>query len=291
MNCPDFEIIIDDLARERMMEAAERASGLAHAETCARCASRLADERSLTFGLRSLATSAQEAEAPARVEAALLAAFRERDKAATLHGPTAQPPTAAAAGRYGRRWALAAALSGAATAAALALLFAAFVASRTTQPRQSAPRWSAAHDSQPLKPSSWPTAPEDERALLPGPAGLTTAARRSQPRLAPAPARMSNGIRRSLIGGSAATGSIESPQPEAVATNSVASDIATDFIPLTYGGGMNGLDSGRVVRVELPRSALARFGLPVNAERAGEPVKADVLLGEDGLARAIRFVR
>ena len=54
---------------------------------------------------------------------------------------------------------------------------------------------------------------------------------------------------------------------------------------------MNGLDSGRVVRVQLPRSALARFGLPVNAERAGEPVKADVLLGEDGTARAIRFVR
>jgi hypothetical protein len=29
----------------------------------------------------------------------------------------------------------------------------------------------------------------------------------------------------------------------------------------------------------------------MNAERAGEPVKADVLLGEDGLAQAIRFVQ
>jgi hypothetical protein len=36
---------------------------------------------------------------------------------------------------------------------------------------------------------------------------------------------------------------------------------------------------------------MARFGLPVNAERAAEPVQADVLLGDDGLAQAIRFIR
>jgi hypothetical protein len=41
----------------------------------------------------------------------------------------------------------------------------------------------------------------------------------------------------------------------------------------------------------LPRSALASLGLPMNVERANERVKADVLLGHDGLARAIRFVR
>jgi hypothetical protein len=67
--------------------------------------------------------------------------------------------------------------------------------------------------------------------------------------------------------------------------------IATDFIPLTYGASLSGTDGGHVVRLELPRTALAQFGLPVNAERSGEPVTADVLLGEDGLARAIRFVR
>jgi hypothetical protein len=41
----------------------------------------------------------------------------------------------------------------------------------------------------------------------------------------------------------------------------------------------------------MPRSALIRLGLPVNVERADTPVKADLLVGEDGLARAIRFVR
>jgi hypothetical protein len=46
-----------------------------------------------------------------------------------------------------------------------------------------------------------------------------------------------------------------------------------------------------MVRVELPRSAMASFGLPVNMDRANENVKADVLMGVDGLAHAIRFVR
>jgi hypothetical protein len=33
------------------------------------------------------------------------------------------------------------------------------------------------------------------------------------------------------------------------------------------------------------------FGLPVSEERALDRVQADVLMGEDGIARAIRFVR
>ena len=50
-------------------------------------------------------------------------------------------------------------------------------------------------------------------------------------------------------------------------------------------------DGGQIVRVELPRSALANFGLPVNMERYNEKVKADVIFGVDGLAHAIRFVQ
>jgi hypothetical protein len=51
------------------------------------------------------------------------------------------------------------------------------------------------------------------------------------------------------------------------------------------------MDGGQVMRVELPRSALISFGLPMDMERATERVKADVVVGNDGLARAIRFVR
>jgi hypothetical protein len=67
-------------------------------------------------------------------------------------------------------------------------------------------------------------------------------------------------------------------------------EIATDFIPLTYVDTELG-SGAQIVRVQLPRSAMANFGLPVNMDRADQPVKADVLLSADGLARAIRFVQ
>ena len=44
------------------------------------------------------------------------------------------------------------------------------------------------------------------------------------------------------------------------------------------------IERGRVVRVRLPRAALAAFGLPVNEQQAEQPIRADVVLGEDGLA-------
>src|SRR5262245_8720722 len=68
-------------------------------------------------------------------------------------------------------------------------------------------------------------------------------------------------------------------------------EYATDFVPLSYGGVQKPMESGEVIRMEMPRSALIAFGLPMNVEHADAPVKAELLLGEDGMARAIRFVR
>jgi hypothetical protein len=68
-------------------------------------------------------------------------------------------------------------------------------------------------------------------------------------------------------------------------------EYTTDFFLLRYGNDHESMESGELIRVQMPRSALITFGLPVNVERAGEMIKADLLIGEDGLARAIRFVR
>ena len=68
-------------------------------------------------------------------------------------------------------------------------------------------------------------------------------------------------------------------------------EIATDFIPLRYMNAASLQDGGQIVRMELPRSTLANFGLPVNMDRYNEKVKADVIFGVDGLAHAIRFVQ
>lgn len=79
--------------------------------------------------------------------------------------------------------------------------------------------------------------------------------------------------------------------PETVVAKAHESEDATEFIPLRYGDDHPPMESGEVVRVQMPRSALVALGLPMDVERADKPVKADLLIGEDGQARAIRFVR
>ncbi|HKQ74897.1 MAG TPA: hypothetical protein VJ810_14480 [Blastocatellia bacterium] len=73
--------------------------------------------------------------------------------------------------------------------------------------------------------------------------------------------------------------------------NSGETEVVTRFFPLREGEDLTALESLQLVRIELPGSALSEVGLPVNPEIANAPVVADVVLGQDGLARAIRFVR
>jgi hypothetical protein len=65
---------------------------------------------------------------------------------------------------------------------------------------------------------------------------------------------------------------------------------AGDFIPLPNVGRLSQDEDLNVVRVEVPRSAMIALGYSVTADRAGERVRADVVLGSDGLARAVRFL-
>lgn len=45
-----------------------------------------------------------------------------------------------------------------------------------------------------------------------------------------------------------------------------------------------------VVPTEFPRALLAQWGLPVSPERAGEPVRAEMLYSADGEALAVRLL-
>ncbi|HTP89556.1 MAG TPA: hypothetical protein VMJ34_21555 [Bryobacteraceae bacterium] len=65
-------------------------------------------------------------------------------------------------------------------------------------------------------------------------------------------------------------------------------EFATGFLPLDASGTLPA--SGEVIRMQIPRSTLTMFGLPVNEQRLSVPVRADVLFGEDGRAHAVRFV-
>ena len=68
---------------------------------------------------------------------------------------------------------------------------------------------------------------------------------------------------------------------------------ATEFMPLPYGSVPT--KDAQIVRLEVPRAALASFGLTppeaIDVDASREMVLADVIVGEDGLARAVRFIR
>jgi hypothetical protein len=72
-------------------------------------------------------------------------------------------------------------------------------------------------------------------------------------------------------------------------------EVTTAFLPLAYSGVP--IVNGHVVRMEVPRASLVSFGLvPADAAEDGPgassgTVLADVVVGDDGLARAVRFVR
>ena len=84
----------------------------------------------------------------------------------------------------------------------------------------------------------------------------------------------------------------QGPRPEPRRVQTAASDqIAPGFIPLVPEPAWRPGDSLQVMRVSMPRSALQSFGLPVDEERAFETVRADIVVGQDMVARAIRLVR
>lgn len=253
MNCQRFENVVSELARGQMMAAEQRGEALAHSETCEQCAARLRDEEMLTRGLQSLAAEMEPLGAPAAVESKLFEAFRNR------HVVT---PIAVSRRSNSRYWA--------AAIAAMLLIAISLVVFRWNnggdEPREVANQ---------VEPQVTPEnkVPENK------PAEQFTAA--NQERDEPLPQRPKP--KRNRPSG---------VRPEnAQLANHVNNEIATDFIPLSYMSAASFQDGGQIVRVQLPRAALANFGLPVNMERYNERVKADVLFGVDGRAHAIRFVQ
>jgi hypothetical protein len=76
----------------------------------------------------------------------------------------------------------------------------------------------------------------------------------------------------------------------AVSDVDVAGSESDGFIPLPNAERVGPNDDVNVVRMEVPRSTMLELGFPVSADRTSDSVEADVLLGSDGLARAVRFL-
>jgi len=235
MNCSDFEKVVVEIARGEMADAA----GAAHAETCARCARRLANERMLSGLVATAVADDGERVAPPAVEEALIVAFRKREVASRPQRRALWARTAVAA------------------IAAVVVLAAVVVSLRKPVER-------------PSKAQARPPQESSARASAPAAVAVVGELRKLRSRTA-------RGSRHNPVGPS---------KPQGIEANR---EHMTDFIPVFY--DPEPIERGQIVRVRLPRTALTVFGLPVNEEQAEGTIRADVLLGEDGLARAVRFVK
>lgn len=259
MTCERFAGLVTDLARHGIMEAQLREEALTHAHECGHCGTKLNGELALTAKLGMLAEGMKQLRASEELEERLKIAFRSREFLDTRQKVGVFRP-----------WT---------TAAAAAVLIALGIVL-----------------------ASWRVAPLNQEGDQSSDATKPVAAALSDDAI---PEELAEEVMEKGELEAAATPPARQPPRKrlgkrvpAVETRPGSDDIdyieleiATDFLPVNYGGPMNLQDGGQIVRVELPRAALLNFGLPVNMARADESVKADVVVGADGLARAIRFVQ
>ena len=258
MNCQRFESVLSELARGQMMAAEQRSEALAHSDVCDACAGRLRDEAMLTRGLQTFVAEMESMSAPAEVETKLLEAFRARHATGDVVTPIANRRS------YSPYWL---------AAVAAMLLIAIGIVALSWNKGVETPRYAVKEDQPQPQPSQEKR--DDNQVTAPPQQLAVNDVTGDDPMPQPSKPKRHRPRR---------------PQNTAVA-NHVSNEIATDFIPLGYMTAANFQDGGQIVRVQMPRSALANFGLPVNMDRYNEKVKADVLFGVDGLARAIRFVQ
>ncbi len=65
-------------------------------------------------------------------------------------------------------------------------------------------------------------------------------------------------------------------------------EIKTEFIALSYARNP---DSGQILRVKVPSTMMVTLGLVSTVEKPTDLIDAEVVVGDDGLTRAIRFIR
>ena len=78
--------------------------------------------------------------------------------------------------------------------------------------------------------------------------------------------------------------------PRAASPRSRRRSRTVEFVRIPSALGLPELESGTVLRMELPLTALPEYGLDIAPDAMRTSVEADVLVGQDGQPRAIRLV-
>lgn len=276
MRCQEFETRVVDLVRGEVRDSELATRCWAHAATCSVCAELLLAQEKLTAGLETLAASAEQNLALERIESVLRTAFQ-----AQLARPQGRLAPRMFAAKASRPVGIASSRLAWAMGAAAALLILGIVM---------AARWRWAPTSPPVA-QVRVTPDQSGGAAEPAPRARkheTSAPAASVVRHSHTQATKKAPAARTPAGGK----SNSKARPANPVRRNPNDEFAGDFIQLPYGSGLP-LDEGwEMVRVSLPRSALESLGvMPVDEQAPGEKITAELLLGEDGLARGIRFVQ
>lgn len=263
MNCEQFTSHLTELARCEPMESGLQTGCQAHLIACGECRERLAEVEFLQRTLRMMAREERRLEASPVVEYRLLAALQQQREAAAV--------------RQNLIWSLSR-LRWRSVAALLLVAGLALVCWRSVGPRDGT-------RSTPSLALSSPTPVAPRPITTPA---VTTAVvaelQRPERRQAAQPSRA---IRPHLV----KTRGTANDKELLVETDLETEEVLTDYLFLNPAQRYYPLERGQLIRVLVPRSTLGSFGFPVNPERAMMPVKADLVVGEDGMARAIRFIK
>jgi len=269
MNCKEFQTIVNELVYDKVVDAETRETGLAHAALCADCALLLSETQDVRTALQLTGRRETEA-APARVRQSLLAAFADQRKAAAP-GKVAVPQAAVTSISSHRKFAW---LTAAAVAAAASLLIALLLPSLLRRTATSKNPDGAVV----IRSTPTPLATPKEKPPTPAP-------KISEKQVAGVPHLTLHPKHNSL-----ARASRKPSRTENVTGEVTAKKTGNEFLPLTYLASATAMESGTVMRVKLSRATLISLGLSVNVEHANDVVRADLIVGDDGVARAIRLV-
>jgi hypothetical protein len=264
MNCKAIESILIDIIRGEVVDLSLKDNALAHVEVCSLCALQLKKQAHLSAGLVALKSSSIE-EVPSHIESSLLNRFHE-NRSNVISFPQTNK----------KNWSYLYWL-----AAASVLLVVGF-----------ATIWGIRYQSKGSYTSLGVEKEEhnrsDQREAIASSKDVETASNSVKDSLIKDRPELSTFNRK--VSYKKRSSKKQIYKEVSPTSNNETVEVTTGFMPIDPVGVQLPVESGEVVRVKLPRSTLANYGLPVNMDRINEPINADVLVGNDGMARAIRFV-
>lgn len=276
MTCESFNSIVHDLATGRPVDGRLERDARAHQSDCETCSTALEEQRRVTSLLGAVAAEDAELEAPGRIEATVLGAFRLAHGTANVVPlrPVVAAPVVGAR-RFSHSWMAVAATIVVGVAATLVSWQAMRSGPIVAPPSD---RGSIAEDPPAGRATEKPPVapPVDERAgdgQYPG----------------AAPGRGGGGG--PVIPVSNSAGGRRFSRPTRALPESEPQELVTDFFSLVPASGFAPTEGGQLVRLEVPRASLASLGVPIPVGNPDGSVTADLVMGYDGVAHAIRFVQ